>query len=217
MFHARSYGTTSSVLRCNLIYLKAHPAIHAAAVLRRYLSDKHPQSTHYDLFPRSIPSGPPPKGPFSIDLKALRNEYLKLQANAHPDKVAAEAKRTAESQSAAINEAYRTLQDPLSRAQYLLSLRGLTGSVDESAKLADPGLLVDVLETREEVEAAESAEDLVKLDELNRKNIADSVEALESAFASDDVAVAEKEAVRLRYWMSIRSALSDWEDGRDAG
>ncbi|AEO54472.1 hypothetical protein MYCTH_2297084 [Thermothelomyces thermophilus ATCC 42464] len=41
--------------------------------------------TYYALFPETLPDGPPPKGKFAIDLRALRNEFLRLQAASHPD------------------------------------------------------------------------------------------------------------------------------------
>ncbi|OAA64334.1 Co-chaperone Hsc20 [Niveomyces insectorum RCEF 264] len=39
----------------------------------------------YALFPKTLPQGPPPHGPFDINLRALRTEFLRLQAAAHPD------------------------------------------------------------------------------------------------------------------------------------
>src|SRR5689334_18493165 len=42
-------------------------------------------STHYHFFPESLPSGPPPKGRFAVDLSSLKKEFLQLQARAHPD------------------------------------------------------------------------------------------------------------------------------------
>ncbi|KAK3366863.1 hypothetical protein B0T24DRAFT_369980 [Lasiosphaeria ovina] len=41
--------------------------------------------TYYALFPETLPAGPPPSGPFHIDVRALRREFLRLQAAAHPD------------------------------------------------------------------------------------------------------------------------------------
>ena len=47
-----------------------------------------------------------------------------------------------------INEAYKALQDPLARARYLLSLRNIDVE-DESAKIAENELLMEVMEVRE--------------------------------------------------------------------
>ncbi|KAL2266643.1 hypothetical protein VTJ83DRAFT_5995 [Remersonia thermophila] len=41
--------------------------------------------TYYALFPETLPDGPPPRGKFHIDVRALRREFLRLQAASHPD------------------------------------------------------------------------------------------------------------------------------------
>ena len=169
--------------------------------------------THYDLFKESLSAGPPPKGPFAVDVAKLKKEFLQLQARAHPDKHAAADKRRAEGLSAQINEAYKTLQDPLRRAQYLLSLQGIELAEDEAAKVEDPALLGEVLEAREAIEEAESEEDLEPLQEVNEVRIGESLVALEDAFASGDLETAKQEAVRLRYWSNIKESLHNWEKG----
>ncbi|KAL1869726.1 hypothetical protein VTK73DRAFT_2934 [Phialemonium thermophilum] len=106
---------------------------------------------YYALFPATLTEGAPPKGPFHIDTRALRREFLRLQAAAHPDlqhhqrlggregedsiqdgsssspppsaSQRATTTREAGAASALLNEAYRTLCSPLLRAQYLLRTR----------------------------------------------------------------------------------------------
>ena len=41
-----------------------------------------------------------------------------------------------------------------------------------------------------------------------------SVEVLERAFEEDDVEVAKREAVRLRYWVNVKESLDGWERGK---
>lgn len=110
----------------------------------------------YALFPKTFPRGPPPAAPFPVDVRALRTEFLHLQAAAHPDfhhhassslSDAADrdstrgggggqhstARARAEALSSLINEAYRTLASPLLRAQYLLRQNhGIDLAGDES-------------------------------------------------------------------------------------
>src|SRR3569833_1259067 len=80
----------------------------------------------YSLFPQTLKAGPPPGGPFEIVLPALRREFLRLQAAAHPDVFHHAAPRgggrttPAHAASATLNVAHRTLASPLLRAQYLL-------------------------------------------------------------------------------------------------
>jgi len=170
--------------------------------------------THYSFFPISLPAGPPPAAPFTIDLAALKKEFLQLQSRAHPDLHPPSSKKRAEALSARINEAYKTLQNPLLRAQYLLSLRGIETAEDESAKVDDAELLMEVLDAREAIEDAESEEDLVGLREVNEGRIRVSEGVLEEAFKRDDVEGARGESVRLRYWVNIRESIEGWERGK---
>ncbi|KAI4953526.1 hypothetical protein J4E91_002373 [Alternaria rosae] len=175
-------------------------------------SSQVPQ-THYSFFPNSLPNGPPPQGPFAIDLSALKKEFLQLQARAHPDLHPQADKKRAEALSSRINEAYKTLQNPLLRAQYLLSLRGIEVAEDETAKVDDPVLLMEVLDARESIEEAESEEDLVAMRERNEERIAESTELIDKAFKRDDLEAAKSEAVKLRYWVNIKESIENWEKG----
>lgn len=85
---------------------------------------------------------------------------------------------------------------------------------DETAKVADPDLLMEVLEAREEIEGARSEEDLVELKRVNEERIGRSEEVLERAFREDDLRKAGDEAVSLRYWVNIRESLHAWEEGK---
>ncbi|RGP65655.1 molecular chaperone [Fusarium longipes] len=181
---------------------------------QRSSSSSAPPSTHYDLFPETLPDGPPPAGHFPIDTRALRREFLRLQARAHPDMHASQDKARAEAMSAMINEAYKTLSNPLLRAQYLLSLRGVDVANDETLKVEEPELLVLVLEAREEIEDAEKEEDLDEPRAANDARIAESEQVLEHAFRHDDIDAAKHEAVRLRYWVNIKESLDNWESGK---
>lgn len=137
--------------------------------------------THYEFFPQTVPQGPPPNGPFFIDPRALRQEFLQLQAKAHPDRHQSHLKARAEATSARINEAYKTLQNPLLRAQYLLSLNGIDVAEDETAKVEDPELLMEVLNAREEIEEAQEEGELERLKNINDERISAGEKALDEA------------------------------------
>ncbi|KAG9228360.1 hypothetical protein BJ875DRAFT_477667 [Amylocarpus encephaloides] len=169
--------------------------------------------THYELFPKTLSQGPPPSGPFHIDVRDLRKEFLQLQAVAHPDRHPSHLKARAEGMSAHINEAYKTLQNPLLRAQYLLRLRGVDVVEDETTKVEDPELLMEVLDAREEIDEAQKEEDLTTLKTTNDRRISRSEEILDKAFREDSMALATEEVVRLRYWVNIQDSLHHWENG----
>lgn len=123
-------------------------------------------------------------------------------------------KKRAEALSSTINTAYKTLQSPLLRAQYLLSLRGIETAEDETAKVEDPELLMEVLEARELIEEAEKEEDLAGLREENEQRIKESVAKLGEMFSKEDWEGARGEVVRLRYWSNIQESIEGWEKGK---
>ncbi|KAI1453484.1 Co-chaperone Hsc20 [Annulohypoxylon moriforme] len=193
----------------------AQPKPESEETIQKQEAASPPTKTHYDLFPQTLPSGPPPNGPFAIDLRALRREFLTLQATAHPDLAPpGPTKRRAEAVSARINEAYKTLSSPLLRAQYLLHLQGHDVANDETGKVEDPGLLMLVLETREAIEEAETEEELEPLRVENEERILGCEGRLGEMFGKGDVEGARGEVVRLRYWVNIRDTIRDWERGK---
>ncbi|KAF3769341.1 Co-chaperone Hsc20 [Cryphonectria parasitica EP155] len=193
----------------------------------------HKPLPFYSLFPQTLPDGPPPTGPFEIDVRALRREFLQLQAASHPDfhhaaSASADAdppstthsatRRKAEALSSHINTAYKTLSSPLLRAQYILSERyGIDLAGDEASSLTgppDPDLLTEVLYARETIEEAASEKDLEGVRVENEERIKTCLAELVRAFAAEDVQAAVRETVRLRYWENIRESVRNWEEGK---
>jgi molecular chaperone HscB len=63
----------------------------------------------------------------NVDLAALENEFHRLSRKLHPDRFARATESEKEwslADTALLNDAYRTLRDPLRRTQYLLKLHG---------------------------------------------------------------------------------------------
>jgi molecular chaperone HscB len=64
---------------------------------------------------------------FQIDLPALEQEFHRLSRKVHPDRFARASENEREwslADTALLNDAYRTLKDPLYRTEYLLKLEG---------------------------------------------------------------------------------------------
>lgn len=175
-------------------------------------------SNHYTIFPETLPDGLPPASPFEISIPDLRREFLALQGLVHPDKFpSGAAKQRAEALSARINDAYRTLSDPLSRAQYLLdSQHGIDVTSESGAKTHPPDAetLMEVLEVQEVIEEAEDEATIHELKRENDERIRDTVRVLGKAIDREDVDEAVIECVRLRFWYSIRDVLREWEPGQ---
>lgn len=96
--------------------------------------------------PFSILSLPPH---FDLDEAALRRAYLAKVASIHPDLVGEDAAQAA---SAELNHARELLSNPESRADILLRLKG--GPAKEADKSLPPGFLMEMMETREIIDAA---------------------------------------------------------------
>ena len=73
---------------------------------------------------------------------------------------------------------------------------------------------MEVLDAREEIEAAEREEDLVEMRRVNENRIGHSEEIIEKAFSEDDLEKARVEVIRLRYWVNIQESLDAWEKGK---
>lgn len=102
---------------------------------------------------------------FEIDLDDLEKKYLEFQKEFHPDN----ASSADIEQSIAINEAYKILKNPLSRASYILQLNGIDLENDSNAPKPDMATLEEILELQEQVAeiAGDEIENLKK--ELNLK------------------------------------------------
>ena len=88
---------------------------------------------------------------FEIDLEALSARYRDLQRALHPDKFASapeQERRLSMQQSTHVNTAFQVLKDPLSRARYILSLRGVDDQ-QEQATIRDLDFLEEQMELRE--------------------------------------------------------------------
>ena len=76
--------------------------------------------SHFELF------GLPAR--FEVNGEALERSYREIQSRVHPDRFAhaGDAERRASLQwTTRVNEAYRTLKDPVQRAKHLLELHGV--------------------------------------------------------------------------------------------
>jgi molecular chaperone HscB len=72
-----------------------------------------------------------------LDLGMLEHEFHKLSRRLHPDRFAratAEEKEWSLADTALLNDAYRTLRDPIRRTEYLLKLHGAEIGEEHSGK-----------------------------------------------------------------------------------
>jgi molecular chaperone HscB len=102
---------------------------------------------------------------YVLDAVTLERSYREIQARIHPDKFvnAGEAERRASMQwTTRVNEAYRTLKDPVLRAKYLLEQAGFDAGFENNTAMP-PAFLMRQMELREALEEAKDAAALDKL------------------------------------------------------
>src|SRR3954451_15383287 len=108
---------------------------------------------HFELF------GLPAR--FRVDDAALDGAYRRLQSEVHPDRHARGSdadKRLALQASARVNEAFRALRQPVTRAEYLLGMQGIDPR-DETDTHLPFDFLERQLERREQAAEAVEAHD----------------------------------------------------------
>ena len=147
---------------------------------------------------------------YRIDGGALERAYRELQRNVHPDRFASAGdaqKRLALQASARANEAYRTLRDPVARAEYLLSLRGIDPNVETDTRLP-VAFLTRQLERREAAEEAHDARDDATLaalvDDVRREAAVVGDEVARLLDAEDHAA-----AMQVREWRFLVKLADD--------
>ena len=96
---------------------------------------------------------------FALEPAEVERQYLARSRAVHPDYHAAGSSADLAASlelSAAVNEAYNTLRDPFTRADYLLTLEG--GPAASEQKQMPPAFLAEMLELRERVEEARTGD-----------------------------------------------------------
>jgi molecular chaperone HscB len=141
--------------------------------------------------------------PAALELEpaSLDRAYFALQRRWHPDRFAnrpSEERARASVEAATLNDAYRTLKDPLSRAVYFAELKGVTLPGDGKT-IDDPDLLMEAMEAREALHEAATAAAIDKLAGEARDELQRSLGGLASLFLRDDKPAIRKALLRLRY------------------
>ena len=141
--------------------------------------------------------------PAALELEpaSLDKVYFALQRQWHPDRFAnrpAEERARSSTEAAALNDAYRTLKDPLSRAVYFAGLKGVELPGDGKT-IDDPDLLMEAMEAREALHEAITVEAVDRLAAEARDDMKNSLAGLGGLFLRDDKPAIRKALLRLRY------------------
>ena len=102
---------------------------------------------------------------FALDREHLDRAYRDIQSKVHPDRFAhaGDVERRASMQmTTRVNEAYRTLRNPVRRAKYLLELNGVDVGFETNTAMPRE-FLMEQMELREKLEEARDVAALAHL------------------------------------------------------
>jgi len=162
---------------------------------------------------------PPPGGDYfsvfgltprlNLDLPALEHEFHRLSRRLHPDRFARadeNEKQWSLADTALLNDAYRTLKDPLRRTEYLLKLEGAEIGEEHSGKnRMDPSrvpadLLEEVFELNMQLEEMRMARATGDTDPELQASLSEAKKKFDGLQAEVD--------------RDLRSAWNDWDAGK---
>ncbi|MBB5342081.1 Fe-S protein assembly co-chaperone HscB [Tunturibacter empetritectus] len=155
----------------------------------------------------------------TLDVAALEKQFYVLSRKLHPDRFASKPvaeQEAALAQSSLLNDAYRTLKDPILRTQYLLTLEGVEleeqskaatdaarASGEQKKQIVPPELLEEVFELNMQLQEMRAANQMGEDEPELRRD-------LMTAKDSFDAKMVETQAELEGLW-------SAWDSGVDAG
>jgi molecular chaperone HscB len=147
----------------------------------------------------------------SLDLAALEQEFHRLSRKLHPDRFARASENEREwslAGTALLNDAYRTLKDPLRRTEYLLKLNGAEIGEENSGKdrrdpsRVPPDLLEEVFDLNMQLEEMRMGRKMGETDPEVEAGLAEAKKKFDGLLADVD--------------RDLRTEWRSWDDGDDA-
>ena len=155
----------------------------------------------------------------TLDVVALEKQFYVLSRKLHPDRFASKPlaeQEAALAQSSLLNDAYRTLKDPIARTQYLLTLEGVEleeqskaatdaarASGEQKKQIVPPELLEEVFELNMQLQEMRAATKMGEDEPELRRDLMTAKDAF-------DAKMVETQAELEGLW-------SAWDSGVDTG
>jgi molecular chaperone HscB len=155
----------------------------------------------------------------TLDVAALEKQFYTMSRKLHPDRFASKPlaeQEAALAQSSLLNDAYRTLKDPISRTQYLLKLEGVEleeqskaatdaarATGQEKKQVVPPELLEEVFELNMQLQEMRAARQMGEEEPELRRDLMTAKDAF-------DAKMVETQAELEGLW-------SAWDAAMDAG
>ncbi len=130
-----------------------------------------------------------------LDATALEREFYRLSRRLHPDVYARASQQEQEwslVNSSLLNDAYRTLKDPIKRTEYLLKLEGVVSPDEGGAKKDDrvpADLLEEVFELNMQLDEMRMTRQMGGDDAQLQKDLLTAKENFDAQFKSTDIAL----------------------------
>lgn len=151
---------------------------------------------------------------FDVDLAEVESVHRELQKTVHPDRFAGgseQQRRIAMQQTSLINQAFQTLRDPVLRAQYLLSLKGIDMQ-NETDTTMDAEFLMEQMEFREAIaDVRDKADPLDLLDTMRRESkqkIEHYMDEFARHFAADQLDAARETVRKMQFLFKAQKEIS---------
>ena len=160
-----------------------------------------------------------------IDTVALEKQFYAMSRRLHPDRFASKSateQEAALAESSRLNDAYRTLKEPILRTQYLLKLEGVEleeqskaatdaarATGEQKKQIVPPELLEEVFELNMQLQEMRAAKQMGEEEPELRRDLATAKEAF-------DVKMLETQAELERLWQAWDAAVDATDDGAKA-
>lgn len=152
---------------------------------------------------------------FHIDLDALAKIQTRLQANFHPDRyvnASERDRRLSVQMMALINEAGKTLKNPVTRGAYLLQMNGVA-LADDSETTSDTAFLMEQMELREDMEACRHADDAIERCEVIASRLkqrsAEIARQFADSFAARDWQQSREQNRKMQFIQRLQQQVSE--------
>jgi molecular chaperone HscB len=155
----------------------------------------------------------------TLDVVALEKQFYVLSRKLHPDRFASKPvveQEAALAQSSLLNDAYRTLKEPISRTQYLLTLEGV--ELEEQSKAATDAARASG-EQKKQIVPPELLEEVFELNMQLQEMRAANQEGEDEPELRRDLMTAKDtfDAKMVETQAELEELWSVWDFGVDAG
>ena len=157
---------------------------------------------------------------FEVDGAELASRYRDLQRAVHPDRYASateQEKRLSMQGATRLNDALDTLKKPLSRAKYLLELKGVDLAAG-AGSISDGVFLMEQMELREELADAKGQADpyaalagLIKRIDADVQGLLAEIAGQFEASSSDSLEQAKETVNKLQFLYKLSAQVEELE------